>query len=614
MDNISKLLYELGKESGEIIISSGDRKLKFKVEELKDQPEETIKSIEDYKPETSDVTIVTGLWNMGRGEIDNSFSRPYEDYKQKFAGLLKTSANMFIYVSKEDEDFIWEHRSKHNTYVKVMELSEFDTWFEFFDKVQNIREKPEWSSQADWLSNSPQARLKYYNPVVMSKMFMLNNATFHNPFNTANFFWIDAGITNTVHEGYFWKDEVFKNLPKLTDHIDRFLFLSYPYEGGSEIHGFERTAMARYSNTDYVKYVCRGGFFGGKKEAINLVNATYYAILSNSLNEGYLGTEESIFTIITHLHPELTYRFVLSGDGLVWPFFESLKNIDEYIPTVSKEKPLSFKNAKTNIYVLGFNSPSQFKMVAEAIKLGDPEMFAFTKKILINNSIDESTFEEYDKLCIEYGFEEIHSENIGICGGRQLVAEHFDKSDSDFYMFFEDDMLVNDVSFNDKVCKSGLPTYIPNLYQHIVKIMLKDNIDFLKVSYSEFYGDNGTQWSWYNVPQNIRNEVWPHYNKLPQMGLDPNAPRTKFEEIHTVDGVSYAKGQVYYSNWPMIVSRDGNRKMFLETKWARPYEQTWMSFMFQETIKGNLHPAVLLASPITHNRISHYKPEERREN
>jgi hypothetical protein len=144
--------------------------------------------------------------------------------------------------------------------------------------------------------------------------------------------------------------------------------------------------------------------------------------------------------------------------------------------------------------------------------------------------------------------------------------------------------------------------------------MLKDNIDFLKVSYSEFYGDNGTQWSWYNVPQNIRNEVWPHYNKLPQMGLDPNAPRTKFEEIHTVDGVSYAKGQVYYSNWPMIVSRDGNRKMFLETKWARPYEQTWMSFMFQETIKGNLHPAVLLASPITHNRISHYKPEERREN
>jgi hypothetical protein len=36
--------------------------------------------------------------------------------------------------------------------------------------------------------------------------------------------------------------------------------------------------------------------------------------------------------------------------------------------------------------------------------------------------------------------------------------------------------------------------------------------------------------------------------------------------------------------------------------------------MFQETVAGNLKPAVLLASPINHNRIFHYSPEERREN
>ena len=39
-----------------------------------------------------------------------------------------------------------------------------------------------------------------------------------------------------------------------------------------------------------------------------------------------------------------------------------------------------------------------------------------------------------------------------------------------------------------------------------------------------------------------------------------------------------------------------------------------MSHMFQETIAGNLNPAVLLASPIHHNRISHYSPEVRKEN
>jgi hypothetical protein len=36
--------------------------------------------------------------------------------------------------------------------------------------------------------------------------------------------------------------------------------------------------------------------------------------------------------------------------------------------------------------------------------------------------------------------------------------------------------------------------------------------------------------------------------------------------------------------------------------------------MYQETVKGNIKPAILLASPINHNRIAHYTPEERREN
>ena len=64
----------------------------------------------------------------------------------------------------------------------------------------------------------------------------------------------------------------------------------------------------------------------------------------------------------------------------------------------------------------------------------------------------------------------------------------------------------------------------------------------------------------------------------------------------------------------MIVGKKGNQKMFLDTTWANPYEQTWMSHMFQETRKGNIKPAVLLASPIKHDRIAHYKPEDRREN
>jgi hypothetical protein len=144
--------------------------------------------------------------------------------------------------------------------------------------------------------------------------------------------------------------------------------------------------------------------------------------------------------------------------------------------------------------------------------------------------------------------------------------------------------------------------------------MLMDDFDFLKLTFTEVYFDNDKQCSWYNVPQNIRSRDWPHYDKLPVTGLDPNVPLTNFKNIRNLEGLTYIDGEVYYANWPMIVSKKGNKKMFIDTKLAHPFEQTWMSHMYQQTKEGKLNPAVLLAAPIWHDRIKYYKPEERREN
>jgi hypothetical protein len=577
----------------------------------------TLNDISDYTPPPTgskpDTTIVTGLWNLGRGDLqDDIFKRSYNHYQEKFVQLLKTPANMFIYISKDDEEFIWQHRSKENTFVKIMELEEFETWFEFYNKVQSIRVKPEWYTQASWLENSPQATLKDYNPLVMSKMFLLNNATLFNPFNAQYFYWIDAGITSTVHSGYFWHDRVFDNLSRYSDALDTITFISYPYIGGEEIHGFPRKDIARYANTDYVKYVCRGGFFGGKKEHINQLNGLYHATLNSTLSENLMGTEESIFTILAHRHPELITRFEIEDNGLIWPFFEKLKDVEKLIAEL-KPRPLTYNNAKNIIYILTFNCPKQMESICKSIEHSDKTFFAKSRKILINNSTDETTFAEYNALCETYGFEEIHRENLGVCGGRQFAAEHFEESDADFYMFFEDDMHINGVESAAETCRNGFRKYVPNLYETVVKIMLKENFDFLKFSFSEFYGDNSVQWAWYNVPQKVRTAIWPDYDKLPEHGLDPNAPRVKFDTIHYVNQTPYIKGHVYYSNWPQIVSRKGNQKMFLNTTWARPYEQTWMSHIFQMTLDGEMTSGILLASPITHERFDFYEGNLRKE-
>ena len=143
--------------------------------------------------------------------------------------------------------------------------------------------------------------------------------------------------------------------------------------------------------------------------------------------------------------------------------------------------------------------------------------------------------------------------------------------------------------------------------------MIANNYDFIKFSFTEFYGNNSKQWAWYNVPQNLREKFWPEKPNLPTEGLDPESPETKFNNIRSLEGLPYADGEIYYCNWPQLVSREGNQKMFLDTTWVRPFEQTWMSHMYQLTVKGLLRGALLLASPINLNRFKFYPGDLRKE-
>ena len=547
-------------------------------------------------------TIVTGLWDIGRDKLAEGWSRGYNHYLDKLSELLKADFNLIIFGDEKLENFVKERRSDDNTQFIRRDLD----WIKsmpFYNKIQEIRTNPEWYGQAGWLAESTQAKLEMYNPLVMSKVFLLHDAKILDKFNSDYLFWLDAGITNTVHWGYFTHDKVLDKLPLF---LEKFLFVSFPYPDGGEIHGFTRGKMNEIANVKNVEYVCRAGFFGGPKEMISDINQIYYSLLNSTLNDGYMGTEESIFTLMTYTHPNLFTRFSIEGNGLLSKFFEDLKNlnINEYIKV---EQELS----GVSLYVITFNSPKQFEALLSTYEK-QKGFLRETKNFLLDNSTDLETESEYIRLCEKYNFERIKKNNIGICGGRQFIAEHFDETNSKYYMFLEDDM--NLCEKTDPPCKNGFARYTDNLFYKLVKIMDKEEFDFLKFSYSEFFGDNSTQWSWYNVPQNVREQFWPNNRKLPKMGLDPNAPLTQFKNIKTLEGLSYIDGEIYYCNWPQIVSKKGNKKMFLTTKWAAPFEQTWMSYMYQLTKKDQLKGSVLLLSPIEHNRFDFYKGNLRKEN
>lgn len=554
------------------------------------------------------ITLVTGLWDIKRSDLGVGWTRSFEDhYIAKFKQLLEVPYNLIVFGEESLRDVVFNVRNRENTQFIVRNQS----WFknDFYGKVQEIRNKPEWYNQAGWLKESTQAKLDMYNPLVMSKVFLLNDASIMDKFDSEYMFWIDAGLTNTVHQGYFTKHRVLDQLPDL---VHNFTFVAFPYKANTEIHGFSFPDINSYAGKK-VELVGRGGFFGGPKESIAEINGIYYSLLTQTLNDGYMGTEESIFSILIYKYPSLVSYAKIKGDGLLGTFFENLRNnkatLHSFLPS-KNNTPLNFK--KAGLYVIGFNSPDQFERLCESFKEYDNDFLTLPKKYLLNNSTNKDTFKRYSELCKKYGFEEIKKNNIGICGGRQFIAEHFaEQKDLDYYYFFEDDMTF--YLGNDVTCKNGMVRKVEHLYKKTLTIAHIESFDFLKLNFTEFFGDNQRQWSWHNVPSKKRKEHFPD-KPFKSSNNVLEAPYMNYENIKSKNQLAYATGEVFYCNWPQVVSREGNQKMFLDTTWKFPYEQTWMSHFYQMTVKGGLKPGILLATPTEHDRFDHYPAKDRREN
>ena len=572
---------------------------------------EKIKTIQELKVEMNygGTTIVTGIWNIKRDELSEGWSRTYQHYLNNLEKLMKVSDNMIIYIEEEYKSFVEERRTSDNTLIIVRELDWFKQNEHIFNKIQKIRTSSDWYNQTGWLTDSTQAKLEMYNPIVMSKMFLLNDASIMDPFNSSHLVWIDGALTNTVHEGYFWHDKV---IPKLEKYFNKFSFVCFPYDGKVEIHGFKYQEICEYSESE-VNRVARGGIFGGPKDSISKLNGIYYNLLNETLSRDLMGTEESLFTIMTYKYPELIQFYEIEMNGLLSLFFENLKNDTLVVKQEKSETNTINEKNKNNValYVLTYNSPKQFEKLCISFEEYDRNFLTVPKKYLLNNSLNHDTDVEYKELCEKYGFEEIKKDNLGICGGRQFISEHSDENGFDYHFFFEDDMFF--YLGNDEFCRNGFRRKIKDFFNIIMDIVWDEDFDFLKWNFSEFFGDNTKQWSWHNVPGDVRSKLFPDKPVKTTNDVEA-APYLNYKNIKSKRGLPYATGEIYYCNWPQVVSKEGNRKMFLDTKWAHPYEQTWMSFIYQETIKGNIKPSILLATPTEHDRFEHYSSNERREN
>ena len=534
------------------------------------------------------LTLVTALFDIGRSDIDAGFSRSFEHYLECFKKLLAVDLPMVVFCDEAVADFVRNNRDMNITRIVIKTLDDIRA-FPFYNQVQNIRNNETWKNRSGWIVGSPQSSLELYNPLVMSKQFYLNDASIFNFFDTKYFAWIDAGLANTVPlDSYLTKTNIIKLLPKM----DKMLYLAFPYDGTVEVHGFEKNAMNQYATAN-TEYVVRGGFFGGTREYISDINDLYYNMLNDTLNSGLMGTEESIFTILSYRNRDKINLHMIEANGLIYKFFEDLSKERIEYPNV--------KHGSIAIYALTYNLPEQFEMWVKSFASAYPNEFKKYSKYVLNNTTDKEADKKYKKLFKDYGFTEFKYNNIGINDGRFEIAKHFESSDHEFMVFFEDDMLLHQENVGKS--KLGFPTYYKRVFELASEITKIENLDFIKLSFDEFFGNNLENWGWYNIPADKKEKYFKDNNK-----------KTVVEYIGSHKGLPYAVGEYHYCNWPILFTKKGNKKVFLETEYEHKYEQTWMSMVCTMQKEKTLRAGSLLASIINHNRVYHYPKENRREN
>ena len=94
------------------------------------------------------ITIVTGLWDLERGDLEGWAHRDFSSYKERFFQMLEADAQMCIWIPEDLRKEVEEIRKDKPTRIFIKENKDFETWNPFFEKIQEIRKSENWLNQA----------------------------------------------------------------------------------------------------------------------------------------------------------------------------------------------------------------------------------------------------------------------------------------------------------------------------------------------------------------------------------------------------------------------------------------------------------------------------------
>jgi hypothetical protein len=267
----------------------------------------------------SDITFVTGLWDINRGAMDNTaaghdWKRGFDKYTRQLEQLLSTGLSIVVYA---DDETVRGMVARYPTATFCYYSKDnFRSNFKYYERINTIRTSKEWYDQptARWLKSSPQAVLDLYAPIQLSKILFVEKTIESNPYNSSRFYWLDAGITKN-HD----VERLRTMVPNLMKY-SKFMFFSHLYTDNTEIHGFLREAAHKYCSVQFIDRIMKGFFWGGPVERFNEIISLYHAIVEKSLEENLLGVDETILTIMAYQRPDLFDKVLIKDCANVMRF------------------------------------------------------------------------------------------------------------------------------------------------------------------------------------------------------------------------------------------------------------------------------------------------------
>ena len=252
-------------------------------------------------------TLITALYNINRE--NNGDGRKWSEYLVWFASTLQIKLPMAIFIPEDLVDFVNNNRPKelmHITYITTMEFDSIP-FYKYYNDIKYILDTDIYKQKIKH-PNRVECKLPEYNIIQYSKFGWLKEIAEINPFNSSQFFWIDAGISRFV--------DTTKNRKLNITIDDRFIIqhnhLLYNYK----------------IDTDYLwdsQCLLCGTMFGGTSNIIKKMEHIVTETFGELINNGWANNEQILLAYLYNENKEL-YNVVLNNTNNHLMLFDYLFN------------------------------------------------------------------------------------------------------------------------------------------------------------------------------------------------------------------------------------------------------------------------------------------------